>query len=234
NDPVDLVGGFTYQNIKNISISPDGLSYVYLQPKAVGVDVVSSSFNNKKDTVLFSSPLSEWVIDNTNKSIILTTKPTGLFEGYSYTTENSGGPYSKTLSGYGLTEETTDDGLYKIYSLIKNNIPNLYILQTKTNNTFNTGINTFSEKCVFAKTIYYCAVPSEMPTQTYPDAWYQGIVSFNDNLWSIEPATQKTTLINNLSTNIGGMDATNLQIQDDGKKLYFIDKKTSLLWAYEL
>lgn len=232
--PTDLTGYFTYQNIKNIQISTDGNSFVYTRPKPVGVDVVTTLFNNKKDTLLFSSPISEWVVDSINKSTILTTKPTGLFDGYSYTIENTTLAYSKTLSGRGLTQKTTNDGLYKIYSTTNTGTPNIFILNTKNNNIYDTGIKTLSEKCVYNLNMYYCAVPANIQTSTYPDTWYQGTTTFNDDLWVIEPATQKLTYIEHLKTNVDGIDATNLQIDSTGKRIYFTDKKTSLLWAFDL
>lgn len=234
NTPTDLTGSFTYQNIKNIALSPDGLSYIYLRPKTVGVDVVSTLFTSKKEVVLFSSPITEWVINVINKSIILTTKPSGLFNGYSYTIEKTSGVYSKTLSGNGLTQTTTPDGLYKIYSLVKNNIPSLYIFNTTNNSTFNTGLVTLSEKCTYSVNMYYCAVPTSTPTGTYPDSWYQGVVTFSDDLWSINPKDQKLTFIEHLKTSTDGIDAINLQTNKEGKILYFVDKKTNLLWAYDL
>ncbi len=232
--PPDLTGNFIYQNIKNIALSIDGLSYVYTRPKSVGVDVVSSSFANKKDTVIFSSPLSEWVLDPGNKALNLTTKPSGLVMGYSYNIDIATTAYSKILAGMGLTEKTSPDGVYKLYSTTVNSSPSLFITYTQNGNVYNTGLRTLSDKCTYTTNIYYCAVPKNATANTYPDAWYQGTISFNDGLWLIDVINQKQTFIEELQSNTGGIDATNLQISRDGKTLYFIDKKTSLLWAYDL
>lgn len=230
----DLSGSFTYQNIKNITLSTDGSSYVYLRNKSVGVDVVSTNFTTKKETVLFSSPLSEWVLDTTNKALNLTTKPSGTLPGYSYNIDLPTTVYSKTLSGLGLTEKTTPDGIYKLYSTTTNNVPGLFIMYTKNGSIYKTGLQTLSEKCTYSADLYYCAVPKNSTANTYPDAWYQGSVSFNDGLWLIDLKNQKLTFIEQLQNNESGIDATNLQLSNDNKTLYFVDKKTSLLWAYDL
>lgn len=234
NKPVDLTGNFIYQNIKDIKISEDGLSYFILKPKSVGVDLVKNAFDSKNETVLFSSPLSEWNIDLEKNSLNLTTKPSGYVTGYSYNIDNTSGSYSKTLSGPGLTEKTSNDSLYKIYSVFTDRSIHLFISYNKTGIKYDTGLQTLSEKCVYNTNIYYCAVPKNTTAGTYPDEWYQGSVSFNDGLWLIDTKNQKQTFIEELKSNTGGIDATNLQISKDGKTLYFIDKKTSLLWAYDL
>ena len=45
------------------------------------------------------------------------------------------------------------------------------------------GLKTLPEKCIFNKfgSALYCAVPKQVPAEEYPDSWYQGVVSFDDN-----------------------------------------------------
>jgi len=234
NTPADISGNFIYKNIKNIAISPDGLSYFFIKPKQVGVDVVSTNFTTKKETFMYSHPLSEWVIDVGNKALNITTKPSGYTMGYSYNIDNASGAYSKTLSGKGLTQSTSSDGLYKIYSTTENSKPNLFIKNTKTGDIYNTGLKTLPEKCTYVMTLYYCAVPNNAPAGTYPDNWYQGSVSFNDDLWVVDYTNKKQTFIESLNANSNSIDAIKLQLTNNAKTLYFIDKKTSLLWAYDL
>lgn len=234
NTPKDLNGYFINQNIKNISLSPDGLSYNFLKPKQVGVDVVSNNFTNPKEKVLFSSPLAEWLIDSGTNYINLTTKPSGLVKGFSYNIDLKSGFYTKTVSGLGLTQTSSPDGLYNIYSTIENKVPKIYIIYNKQNITNDIGLKTFSEKCVYTKDAYYCAVPNNIYAGTYPDDWYQGTVSFNDDLWYIDLTNKKLTYIGSLNYLDQSIDATDLKLSSDNNSLYFIDKKTSILWKYIL
>ena len=92
---------------------------------------------------------------------------------------------------------------------------------------------TLPEKCVFSKTATssaYCAFPREWPREALPDGWWQGKVSFSDELWLVNLATEAGQQI--LSG--GGFDMTNLFLSEDERFIFFTNKKDSALWSFRL
>ena len=95
------------------------------------------------------------------------------------------------------------------------------------------GITTLPEKCVFSKTDenkIYCAVPISMPSAKYPDEWYQGLISFSDNLWQINVNTGIAKIIFYKSD----FDITNLFTDKNENYLFFTNKKDSTLWSLQI
>ena len=116
-------------------------------------------------------------------------------------------------------------------------VTNYYDLITKTSSLF--PLKTLPEKCVWggvAKEILYCAVPATPNKGEYPDIWYQGIESFNDELWSINTTTGQTEIVADKETfsENGGVDATKLQLSPKEDYLSFINKKDLTLWLIKI
>ncbi len=81
----------------------------------------------------------------------------------------------------------------------------------------------------------YCAVPTNIPNGVYPDAWYQGRVSFSDNIWKINVATGETNIISSLPRESSQqIDAMNLKLSDDDSYITFINKTDLTLWGLNL
>lgn len=92
---------------------------------------------------------------------------------------------------------------------------------------------TIASKCVwsrFEEELLYCAVPRELPRATYPDAWWQGTVSFSDNLWSVNIATGEADQL----FNERDFDMINLFLSEAEDRLFFLNKKDSTLWGLRL
>ena len=136
-----------------------------------------------------------------------------------------------TLVSPDLTEAligTSGDGsnIYLDSNLIKNNT------------TINLSLQTLPEKCVWShteKSTVYCAVPETIPEGIYPDNWYQGLVTFTDNLWKINTSTgiSKVVVLFDRGYN-KSFDAINLQLSSDDSYLTFTNKSDLILWGYRL
>ena len=100
------------------------------------------------------------------------------------------------------------------------------------------GIKTLPEKCVWNKTgdTLYCAVPKFIGSGEYPDSWYQGEVSFNDQLWKIDIKTLNATLLLDpvMITEGEEIDGIKLAIDESENYLFFVNKKDSFLWKLDL
>lgn len=234
----EISGSFLPDNITDISLSPDTTKIFYLFK--TGDVVVGTTLNllDNKKTQIFDSPFTEWLSSWPNSNMItLTNKPSFNMPGYMYILNPSTKSLNRTLSGInGLTTLTSPDGKLILYS--DNNL-SLSVYHTNTKNSDLLGIRTLPEKCVWGKAnaVVYCAVPSFIDNPgLYPDSWYQGEVSFNDQIWKIDITNGNTTMISDPATVLGGGDIDGIKLAlDDGEKyLLFINKKDSYLWQLEL
>ena len=91
-------------------------------------------------------------------------------------------------------------------------------------------IKTFINKCAFESINLYCAIPKEfsMSKKVYENYIMQSMFT-NDELYKINTRTGEMTILNNIPTNI---DITNILIKNN--ILYFIDRKTNLLFGVKI
>lgn len=235
----DLRGVFLAQNISDISVSPSGDKIFYLSSSSGGVVGTTTDFSGDSKTQVFDSPFTEWLSQWVDERIItLNTKPSGFALGFLYTLDTKTGAFNKVLGDIlGLTTLTSPDGKIVLYSTTTIDDFRTLLYDTDERNSINIGIKTLPEKCVWAKdsVIIYCGVPSNIDPDLYPDTWYQGLVSFSDNIWRIDTETNISNLvIDPLLEASEAIDAINLSLDENGDYLIFINKKDSILWSLEL
>jgi len=242
----EIKGIFLPEDIKDLSLSSDTLGLFYLFGS--GDNVIGTTLNLKtnKKVQVFDSPFTEWLsLFPNNKMVTLTTKPAFRTPGYMYALD----PNSKIYNFHqvlgkinGLTTLTSPDGKLVLYSDDGLSL-GIYHLDTKVSDSL--GVRTLSEKCVWNKTseIIYCAVPKLIDVGQYPNSWYQGEVSFSDQIWKIDIKTGNATIIANpsitsesASPSQGGEDIDSIKLMlDDGENyLFFVNKKDSFLWELNL
>lgn len=109
------------------------------------------------------------------------------------------------------------------------------IKMTFENRALSAGSNNFSlqtlpEKCAFSKkdpAILYCGVPRTLGAEPLPDAWWQGKVAFDDELWKINTQTGESAMLLRSS----GFDFVNILPSPNEDYIFFINKKDSTLWS---
>lgn len=237
----EIKGDFLPDNIKDISISPDNLKAFYLfnLKNSSGENQIGTilNFGDKKKTQVFDSPFTEWLSQWGNmKNINLTTKASGVAPGYMYSVDLSKKTLSQVFGGInGLTTLGSPDGKMVLYG---DSSLSLYIYDINTKNSEPLQINTLPEKCVWGKAsdIVYCAVPKSVSQLLYPDAWYQGEVSFNDAIWKIDLKNGNSTMLVDPETiSIGErVDAIKMTLDEGENYLFFINKKDNFLWKLDL
>jgi hypothetical protein len=233
----EIKGVFLPDDVKDASLSSDAGSLFYLFNSGDNMLGTTLNFATNKKVQIFSSAFTEWlsVFPNT-KIITLTTKPSSSVLGYMYTLNTSTKNFTKTLGGInGLTTLASPDGKLVLYG--DNNLSlNLYHTDTKASDTL--GVNTLAEKCAWNKTsdVIYCGVPKNAGGGNYPDTWYQGVVSFSDQIWKIDTKTGNATIVADPITIQGGEDTDSIKLAlDDGENyLFFVNKKDSFLWELGL
>ncbi len=232
-----IVGSFLPENISDLSLSPDTLKIFYLFNIGNSAIGVTSGYLGDKKNQIFSSPFTEWLsLWPNNKMITLTTKPSSDVLGYMYAINPNQKNFTKILSNIkGLTTLTSPSGKLVLYS--DNNL-SLKIYNTETKESASVGIKTMPEKCVWnnISAVIYCAVPKFIGRGDYPDSWYQGEVSFNDEIWKIDALNGNAAFIADPSSLPDGedVDGIKLSIDDNENYLFFMNKIDSYLWELSL
>ncbi|HYC34378.1 MAG TPA: hypothetical protein VEC13_01465 [Candidatus Paceibacterota bacterium] len=233
-------GTYLEENIKEIAFSPSKSKVAYSIYTPTGGSIIVSNPNGSNKRQVFASPLREWLLEWISETgVLITTKPSGLAEGYAYNLNTSSGGLTKITGGLGLTMSVSPKtaGFYLVGK--GGGTISTTFLKTdaaKGNQTLYLS-RTLPEKCVWSKkdsNIIYCAVPSSVPSSLYPDDWYQGIVSFTDSIWKINVETAQTNIVVTPSDSGAGVDAINLEVSENDEFLTFINKKDLSLWGYQL
>jgi len=234
-------GIFLPENISGIALSEENdkkIFYIFeLNNSTVGTIY---NLENSKMAQIFQSPFTEWLPQWPNKdTITLTTKPSEKVPGFMYFLDVKTERFIKILSEInGLTTLTNLDGNKILYSESKNSWISLNIYDTEEYSSKELPLSTLPEKCIWSKVdknIIYCAVPNNPTRGSYPDQWYQGLISFSDDIWAINIETYATERILSLTdTAREEFDVVKLQIDNEDEFITFTNKKDLSLWSIKL
>ncbi|MDD5318395.1 MAG: hypothetical protein PHF79_01040 [Candidatus Pacebacteria bacterium] len=202
---------------------------------------IISKPDGTKQSVVFDSPLKEWLVDWVNSKVIaMTTKPSGTVPGYLYFLNPQTKTFSKILGGIkGLTSLVSPNGKKVLYAEnTDGGVINMSLYQPDTNILQKLFIHTLPEKCAWSQdnNILYCAIPNNPPSAIYPDAWYQGYVAFSDTIWSINTTTGESKVIVRPQDVVTGasLDVTYPSLDTAEDALVFVDKTTLTPWVLNL
>ena len=230
-------GSFLPDNITDISLAPGAQSIFYLFN--VGDSAVGTTLNfaDGKKVQVFDSAFSEWLsLWPNTRSVTLTTKPASSVPGYMYKLDPITKSFTQVMGGInGLTTLMSPGGKTVLWG---DNTMSLKIQNVETKESVSLGLKTLPEKCVWDKgsVFLYCSAPKSISAAAYPESWYQGESSFEDQIWKVDADTGNATLIADLSAINGGeeIDGTKLSLDDTNTFLFFVNKKDSFLWKLDL
>ncbi len=238
----NITGLYLPTDIKEFAFSPSQTKLLssYYDIANDGGALVLSDRNGAKAKTVLSSPLRDWLVYfPTETKALIATKPSGIATGDSFILDVTTGALSKLIGGItGLTVLPSRDFTYTLIGTGGQTI-SLSVIRTADKNQTGQGLGTLPEKCVWSKAdlaVFYCAVPEALAGgMTYPDAWYQGLVSFDDSIWKLNIKTGQTTeiAIPEKLANVS-VDAINLDVSNDDSYLTFINKKDLTLWGLTL
>lgn len=189
---------------------------------------------------IFESKITEWLPQFPNKNLItLTTKPSESVPGYMFFLNTTTKSLNKVLSGInGLTTLTNKDGKFVLYSESVGGLPELSVYDTIKKTSSQLSLKTLPEKCVWSSReshIAYCAVPLNPQKTSYPDAWYQGRVSFSDELVRVNAKTNTSEQVMSPSTFTGRtLDIINPTLSSNDSYILFMNKISGTPWVYKL
>ena len=181
------------------------------------------------ETILTNSQIS-WSYNYTNNELTATQKPSALISTSYYIVKNSG--LEKILSNKkGLNIKPSPDGQWVVYSTSNQTSVNTYLYNLKSNQSSILTIRTLADKCSWSRdsSLLYCAVPKSIPNGNYPDDWYSGLVSFEDNIFVILP--NKSTSVTNINTNIPRLDVEKIEVGSNDVDLIIKNKTDNTLWV---
>lgn len=230
-------GEFLPQNIINLSLSPEKDKFFYLVKNENGSNGTIGTFGETKRDSVFVSPFTEWLPEWTNNSgIYLTTKPSYVVNGSIFLLNTTNKTLSKIFGGVpGLTTLVNKSGTLILYGTSTPKGPELAVFDINNNTTKNLNLFGLPEKCVWStdNINVYCALPSLITGNQYPDSWYQGLISFDDYFAKINTQTGDKITIANSSNEIP-VDATFLFLDKTENNLFFTNKKDYTLWGLKL
>lgn len=236
-----LSGGFLSDGITDLAVSPDTNKIFYLLASPSGAFGTLANPDGSGKQTIFSSPLKDWLPSwGSNARIFLSSKPAASIEGIGNILRTSG-VVTKELDNIpgltGLLNRSSDRLLYA-QSTNSNEIGLRLHIVGDTGDDRSIVLRTLPEKCVWSdaeREIAYCGAPRILPIGTYPDHWYQGVVSFDDALWKINTDTGRVTQLINPSLTFGkNIDVTRPFLNNTETHLFFINKKDGTLWSLEL
>lgn len=199
-----------------------------------------ATFKNTGVSSVFNSAFTEWLPQFPNQQLItLTTKPSALVPGHLFFLNPKTKSVTKILGGInGLTTLTSHDGKFVLFSETKDGVPVTTLYDTVKKIGHPLLQETLPEKCAWGfknLSLVYCAVPQTIPAATYPDQWYQGLVTFSDALWEIDTTTGNAKKIMTPSEfGATPLDIINPTLSPDDAYLLFVNKVTGTPWVYRV
>ncbi len=224
----------------DFAISPLENQIAYLEHPPESANLIVANWDNTKREKVASLPLTQislaWPAADT---IAIQTKASYLSDGLLYFYNLKTKKLDKIISGVrGLSAKASPDARYVLYSGNNNNALFTALYDRRTGKVDRLPFKTLAEKCVWTResALVYCGAPADTPNGNYPDIWYQGSTALKDNLWELEVATKKATLLFNPELNNLGetIDATQLTLDETNQQLYFINKNDFSLWRLTL
>lgn len=223
--------------VDEIAILPtNNLLYALMESPGI----YSSGFDGERPRVILSSDFYSWLLYPTgNTSSIVATKPSFGADGFAYSLNLNNGSLSKLLGPLkGLTLLPNNDGRRILYSYLDQGRSVLSALNTTTGLDLNIRTETLPEKCVWSRrvsSVLICGAPEGGLGEEVPDLWYQGSISYNDNIWRFNTDTNTAEILLDPKAEFGEeVDIVDLILSPDDKYLVFTNKKDLSLWVFIL
>ena len=223
-------------NLISFAFSPNG-DFVYIVKDTNGAKFVLKDKTNK-DTVFYTSPISEWNINYlNNEQVLITTKASEYAGGFAYIIDLKSKKVTKLWSNItGLTTKTSINGNYILKAETVSSGPELSLYEVKTGVISKLDKMGFVEKCNFSQdeTTLTCGIPAGFEPNPYPDDWYLGVVKTNDILVRYTTQNKNSRIISNLSDELKkDIDILSIVSNNSGNRTAFIDKLNMDLYLYE-
>lgn len=221
-------------NISSFAVSESTNYFSYVVPSYYGSSVYTVDSKNISTNV--SSPLREWSVVYGGETPYITNKASAYLEGSTFSLPKN----IYTVGGKtGLVSLPNRTGDLTISSMWSSNGLTTFISSKKTGELNTLGIKTIASKCSWMDTTkILCGVPSTLTSgeEGLPDDWYQGSISFSDDLFLIDTNNNNvSSMIFPLTGEAGNpFDIIRPQINKKTSSLLFTNKQNGSMWMFNL
>lgn len=227
-------------NVLSFAASPSGKELALLEQTSSGADLIIADWDLVKREKVLSLPLSQLNMDwPASSTIALATRASGLADGFLYLYDTKTKKLSRAINNVsGLAAKVSPDAQRILYSGSSGTTLFTAMYDRRSGEVVRLPFKTLAEKCTWSgnSAFVYCGAPDPAPAATYPDAWYQGAASLEDNLWQYDvKKNQGAILFNPKLNNLGEkLDAFQLAEDSVNKLLYFVNRRDLSLWRLDL
>lgn len=230
-------GFFLPQDLSGIAVA--STSILSLASGVNGSVASASRTDGSHSAAVFTTPLSSLRVSFAGKNQYLAfTKPAALLPGDAFLIDGSGRFSRIAGPENGLVALASPLGKWMLVSSVSDGTLQTELVNAATGESLPLPVATIADKCVWTAddSTIYCGIPQNPPPgQNYPDDWYQGAVSFSDQIWKIQVSGRYAQLVLDFSAETNGpLDAEALAVDPGNTTLVFVNKNDGSLWSYRL
>lgn len=212
--------------VTSLAVNRDRTEISYIVRTQNGSSIYSLGKTNNP-RLIASSPFREWTLSYGGNSLYVTTNPSAYIEGSTFSlpsfqaemTEKTGLMSTPGASGVLLNSMWGQNGLVTFLS----DNGQVQVLP----------FTTLASKCVWGqRNFIFCSVPRSLQKseEGLPDDWYQGRVSFSDDLITMNVSTGEQYALYSFAEDKGVFDIQNISLSDENDLVSFNKKQDSTLW----
>jgi hypothetical protein len=185
------------------------------------------TISSKKPTLVTTSPFTDWSLSYGGQTLYATTKPSAYVLGVTTRVPSFD---SEVGEKTGLLSLPGENGV------LLNSMWGKQGLVTFLSENGNLKVIkdvTLAQKCAWGdKMFLVCAIPKNLPRseEGLPDDWFQGRVSFEDTLVTINTQTGESYPIYTFPEDKGTFDVTNISLLKGNILFSFNKKQNGSLW----
>lgn len=217
----------------------DSLTNTFLYAVQTSNTVVAKEYDpvKKVSKTLFTVPFREarlvWGGTATSTHYFY-PKAATLLEGYGYQVVK-GVIERLPADGFGFTLYGTTDGF--VYSKQVDNTYRSFHYNKVTGESSASLMTYLGDKCAPLKnttTSLVCGAADTTYDHQIPDLWYQGAISFSDDIWLVNIGDGFSEKLISISQESGReLDIQKLITSSDGNRVYFMNTADSTLWLLD-
>jgi hypothetical protein len=225
------------QNVTSLAVSSS--SVLTLTTGVNGSIASVARSDGSRTTTAFTTPLTQLRVAFAGRGgYIAFTKPSQSLPGSAFLV-NSAGQFTRVAGpSAGLVALPSPSGKWLLVSSTDQGKLRLNLVNLETQQELSLPLATVVDKCVWTldETSIYCGIPISPSTRnTYPDDWYQGVVSFSDRIWKVDVQGRFAQLVLDFNEKTDRpLDAVALSVDPQGRFLAFVNKIDGSLWGYSL
>lgn len=198
-----------------------------------------SAFDGSKKKLIWSSEIKELTSQFVNdRTVALYTNPYPNIPGYLYLIDTVTGSMRKVIGEVSGLTALVNSQVTSVLILSQDSNARLFDYDIKSKKSVELSPKTFPEKCVWSKkdaAVAYCAVPRLSLDGGTLTLWYQGRISFTDDIWKYNLKDNTSSIVGNLSGDSGmQIDVIKPQLSASEQYLVFVNKIDNSLWSLDL